>query len=114
MDEKKREEANLKSSQTLSDEQIVTEKKVPRRAFLGTSGIFLAGGAAAIVSGVRARAASPDDTPRNDPDKPADKKHDDRDRNDRKRDDRDRDKKPDDRDKKPHDPDKKPPDQSRQ
>jgi hypothetical protein len=103
MDDKNREETNLQPSRTLTDDQIVTEKKVPRRSFLSTSGIFLAGGAAAIVSGVRSKAASPDDTPRHDPDKPADKKHDDRDRNDRKRDDRDRDKRPDDRDKKPHD-----------
>ena len=100
MDEKNREGANSKSSRSLTDDQIVTEKKLPRRSFLSTSGLFLAGGAAAIVSGVRAKAASPDDAPRRDPDKPADRKHDDRDRGDRKRDDRDRDKRPDDRDKK--------------
>ena len=57
--------------QTLADDQIVTERKLPRRSFLATSGAFLAG-AAAIVSGVRAsaqEASDPDKKKSGDPDK---------------------------------------------
>jgi hypothetical protein len=110
MTEKNSEAPNSNLSRTLTDDQIVTEKKVQRRSFLSATGIVLAG-AAAIVSGVRATAGglNADDKPRSDPDKPADKKHDDRDKGDRKRDDRDRDKRPDDRDKRPVDPDKRKP-----
>ena len=41
------------SSQTLTDEQIVTERKMPRRSFLTAAGALLVG-AAALASGVRA------------------------------------------------------------
>ena len=103
MNDKSLDNPNSHASRTLTDDQMVTEKRVPRRSFLTNSGVLLAG-AAAIVSGVRATAGGrPDDTKRHDPDKPADPKRDDRDREDRKRDDRDRDKRPDDRGKKPPD-----------
>jgi hypothetical protein len=41
------------SSQTLTDGQIVTERKMPRRSFLTAAGALLVG-AAALASGVRA------------------------------------------------------------
>ncbi len=82
-----------KPLETLTDEQIVTERRLPRRSFLGATGALLTG-AAGIVSGVRASTVrnSPYDDPKrpDDPDKrPADP-----------------DKRPEDREKKPADPDK--------
>ena len=53
---------------SLSDEEIITERKLPRRAFLSTTGVLLAGGAAAVVAG--AKAVAKDFTPQGDPDKP--------------------------------------------
>lgn len=89
---------NIKSTeseslQTVTDDQIVTERKLPRRSFLSTTGAVLAG-AAGIVAGVRAatiRNASQDD-----PKKPEDP-----------------DKRPADPDKRPADPDKRPADPDR-
>ncbi len=83
MPDKDIEATDSESLGTITDDQIVTERKVPRRSFLSTTGALLVG-AAGIVSGVRAA------TPQNDPDKkPADP-----------------DKKAADPDKKPADPDK--------
>lgn len=59
-----------KSSQTLTDEQIVTERKMPRRSFLTAAGALLVG-AAALASGVRAVAqqgTDPDSKKAADPD----------------------------------------------
>ncbi len=78
---------NSESLRTVTDDQIVTERKVQRRSFLSTTGALLAG-AAGVVSGVRASAFQ--DSPQSDPDK-----------------------KPADPDKKPADPDKKPADPDR-
>ncbi len=58
------------SSQTLTDEQIVTERKMPRRSFLTAAGALLVG-AAALASGVRAVAqqgSDPDSKKAADPD----------------------------------------------
>lgn len=58
------------SSQTLMDEQIVTERKMPRRSFLTAAGALLVG-AAALASGVRAVAqqgSDPDSKKAADPD----------------------------------------------
>ncbi|MGH9378003.1 MAG: hypothetical protein ACRD1I_04315 [Terriglobia bacterium] len=65
---------NQEPSQTLADNQIVTERKLPRRSFLAATGAFLAG-AAVVVSGVRAAAqeASDPDKKKGDSDK-SDKK----------------------------------------
>jgi hypothetical protein len=74
MIEKNPEEVDQDSSRTLTDDQIVTERKTPRRSFLAVAGTFVAG-AAAIVAGTRARNlfASPQDDPdkkkTSDPDK---------------------------------------------
>lgn len=115
------ENRDLESLQTIKDDQIVTERKLPRRSFLGTTGAFLAG-AAGIVSGVRAASVrnSTHDDPKkpDDPDKrPADpdKRPDDPDKRDHDKkpadpDKRDRDRKPADPDKRPADPDKRPAD----
>jgi hypothetical protein len=46
---------NQGSSRTVADDQIVTERKSPRRSFLTATGAVLAA-AAAIVSGARAEA----------------------------------------------------------
>jgi hypothetical protein len=91
---------DLESLQTITDDQIVTERKLPRRSFLSTTGALLAG-AAGVVSGLRASAlrnSSPDDPKKpEDPDKrPADP-----------------DKRPADPDKRPADPDKRPRDSDR-
>ena len=45
---------------TLTDDQIVTERKLPRRSFLSAAGTLLAGGAVAIVAGGRASAQDTD------------------------------------------------------
>ncbi len=58
------------SSQTLSDEQIVSERKMPRRSFLTAAGALLIG-ASALASGVRAMAqqgSDPDSKKAADPD----------------------------------------------
>ena len=64
---------------TITDEQIVTEKSVPRRFFLTATGAVLVGGAAALVLGTRAigqsedpdkaKAQNPDKAKARDPDK---------------------------------------------
>jgi hypothetical protein len=68
---------NQESIRTLTDDQIVTERKLPRRSFLTATGTLLAG-AAALVSGVRAAAqdtgqekkeSDPDKKKESDPDK---------------------------------------------
>jgi outer membrane biosynthesis protein TonB len=106
MIDKNAEATDKESLQTITDDQIVTERKVPRRSFLSTTGALLAG-AAGIVSGVRA--SSFQNSSQDDPDKkkPADpdKKPADPDKKPA-----DPDKKPADPDKKPADPDKKPAD----
>lgn len=64
------------SSQTLTDEQIVTERKMPRRSFLAGAGALLVG-AAALASSVRALAqqgTDPDKKKASDPDSKAKKK----------------------------------------
>ncbi len=75
-DPKDPEVVNPKSPRTLTDDQIVTEPKHPRRSFLTATGALLVG-AAAIVSGVRAepqeKSSDPDakkkeDTKASDPD----------------------------------------------
>lgn len=83
---------------TVTDDQIVTERTLPRRSFLSRTGALLAG-ATGIVSGIRASGLGysaqddPDKKPA-DPDKRPDDAH----------------KKPADTDKKPADPDKRPAD----
>lgn len=64
---------NQEAPRTLTDEQIVTERKLPRRSFLAATGAVLVGGAAALVSGMRAAAqdAQPPKTG-TDPDKKKD------------------------------------------
>ena len=106
-----------KQDRSLSDDQIVTERVLPRRSFLSKSGLLLAG-AAGIVSGARAMAQQDDPSKRpDDQRKPDDKskpddarKPDDQSKPDdnakperRKPDDQS---KPDDAPKKPSDPDK--------
>ena len=61
------------STRTLNDDQIVTERKVPRRSFLATAGTLMAG-ATAIVAGARATSlvAFPQDQTTPDQQKPAD------------------------------------------
>src|SRR5215467_7430939 len=70
---------NPTSPQTITDEEIVTEKSLPRRSFLTTTGAVLVGGAAALVLGTnmmgqsqdpdKAQAQDPDKTKAQDPDK---------------------------------------------
>jgi hypothetical protein len=64
MDHKKTDDVNQKALRTLTDDQIVTERKLPRRSFLTVAGAFVAG-ATAIVAGTRATSilASPQDDP---------------------------------------------------
>jgi hypothetical protein len=56
-------QVNQESSRTVTDDQIVTERKSPRRSFLTATGAVLAA-AAAIVTGARAepqeKAGDPD------------------------------------------------------
>ncbi len=59
---------NADSPETLTDDQIVTERKVERRSFLSTTGALLAG-AAGIVSTARASQNDPDQRKPTDPDK---------------------------------------------
>ena len=58
-------------SQTLTDEQIITERNLPRRSFLARTGVALAGGAAALILGrtAGAQAQDPDKPKGGDPDK---------------------------------------------
>jgi hypothetical protein len=66
---------NQESPRNLTDEQIVTERKLPRRSFLTATGTLLAGGALAILSGSRAAAQQPDsDAKSQKEDEDADKK----------------------------------------
>src|SRR5215469_9899144 len=62
---------NQASPRTITDEQIVTEKSLPRRSFLTTTGAVLVGGAAALVLGTNALGQSqdPDKAKTQDPDK---------------------------------------------
>jgi hypothetical protein len=55
-----REVVNPGSPRTLTDEEVVTERRVARRSFLTAAGTLLAGGALAIVSGRPAAAQEPD------------------------------------------------------
>lgn len=52
IDEKPGEEKK-KSPQTLTDDQVVTDRKMPRRSFLAATGALLLG-AAAVATGTRA------------------------------------------------------------
>lgn len=59
---------NPERSRTLTDDEIVTERKLPRRSFLAATGTLLAGGAAVLVAGKKGLASSR--TPQSqDPDK---------------------------------------------
>ena len=70
MTDKNHEAPDTESLRTVTDEEIVTERKVPRRSFLGATGAVLAG-AAGIVTG--ATATGLHHPPQDDPDKkPAD------------------------------------------
>jgi hypothetical protein len=54
---------------TLTDDQIITERKLPRRSFLTAAGTLLAGGAAALVASTRVSAQDPAPVkPADDPD----------------------------------------------
>ena len=55
-----REAMSQEQTQTLTDGQIVTERKVPRRSFLTVAGTLLAGGALAITAAARAGAQEPE------------------------------------------------------
>ncbi|MBV9761360.1 MAG: hypothetical protein JO340_12410 [Acidobacteriaceae bacterium] len=105
----------------IADDEIVTERRLARRSFLASSGVFLTG-AAGIVSGLRAttlRNPNQDDPKK--PDDP-DKRPDDPDKRPADPDKRpadpdkkpeDREKRPEDRERKAADPDKRPPDPDR-
>ncbi|HEX5411129.1 MAG TPA: hypothetical protein VFZ27_04640 [Terriglobia bacterium] len=69
----KEDNADKDSVRTLNDDQMVTERKVPRRSFLAMAGTLMAG-ATAIVAGGRAAtlAAFPQDQTNPDQQKPAD------------------------------------------
>jgi len=117
-------EKSDKPKQSLTDDQIVTERTLGRRSFLTSVGAIVAGGAAALALGNRLDAATaaqqqndpdkktdPDKKP-NDPDQTdkkkttdPDKKVGDADRTDKKKGDPDKKKRPD-PDKKKGDPDK--------
>ena len=60
MADENRKVVNQESPGTLTDDQIVTERKLPRRSFLSAAGTLLAGGAVAIVAGGRAPAQDTD------------------------------------------------------
>jgi hypothetical protein len=125
MDDKVSDAKNHETLQTVTDDEIVTERVLPRRSFLRSTGAVLAG-AAGLVAGVRAAGAAnsgrddpkpapPPDAPPPDPDK----KREDPDKRERDREKRREDpdkpgdrKRPADPDKRPADPDK-PPDQAR-
>lgn len=70
MNEKNAESYKPESLRTLRDEEIITERNLPRRSFLSTSGALLAG-IAGMVSGAHAMAQDdpkkrPDDAPKPD------------------------------------------------
>ena len=70
MTDKSTKAPDLESLRTVTDDEITTERKVPRRSFLGATGALLAG-AAGMVSGIRASGLH--NSPQDDPDKkPAD------------------------------------------
>lgn len=60
------------SARSLTDEQIVTEKSLPRRSFLAATGSVLFAGAAALMLGRTsvAQPQDPDKPKQDDPDKP--------------------------------------------
>jgi len=60
MADEKRKVGDHEPSPTLTDDQIVTERKLPRRSFLAAAGTLLAGGAVAIVAAGRASAQDTD------------------------------------------------------
>jgi hypothetical protein len=64
----RKETVSQESPQTLTDDQIVTERKLARRSFLRTAGVILAGGAVAIVAGRRAAAQDTDPDAKKDTD----------------------------------------------
>jgi hypothetical protein len=113
---------NVESLPSLTDDQIVTERKVARRSFLASSGAVLAG-AAGLVAGLRAataRTVSQDD-PKPRPDDPPPPPPPDQPRpedKERRRDDPDK-PRPEDKERRRDDPDKprpadpKPPDAAR-
>jgi outer membrane biosynthesis protein TonB len=113
---------DLEPLHTVTDDEMVTERRLARRSFLSSTGVLLAG-ATGIVSGLQAsglphlaqddpdkKPADPDKKPADPDKKPADpdKKPADPDKKPA-----DPDKKPTDPDKKPADPDKKPDDPHR-
>src|SRR5690348_320406 len=69
----KEDNTDQNSTRTLNDDQILTERKVPRRSFLATAGTLMAG-ATAIVAGARATSlvAFPQNQTNPDQQKPAD------------------------------------------
>lgn len=86
MADKKPKVGKQESPRTITDDQIVTERKLPRRSFLSGTATLLAGGAAALIAGKRAEALShgpqaqdpdrrtdPDSRKASDPDKPVDR-----------------------------------------
>ena len=102
-------EKSDKPKQSLTDDQIVTERTLGRRSFLTSVGAIVAGGAAALALGNRLDAATTAQQ-QNDPDKKTDpdKKPSDPDQTDKKKTDPDKKKgDPDRTDKKKGDPDKK-------
>ncbi len=118
MVDKNIETPDSESPRTLTDDEIVTERKVRRRSFLSTTGAVLIG-AAGIVSGASAsglhnpqddpnkRPADPDKRPA-DPDKRVDDPH--KRPEDRRKKEDDTHKRADDPDKRPANPDRKPAD----
>ena len=60
MSDENRKVVNPESPRTLTDDQIVTERKLPRRSFLSAAGTLLAGGAVAIVAAGRGSAQDTD------------------------------------------------------
>src|SRR2546427_10577599 len=60
MADENRKVVNPESPRTLTDDQIVTERKLPRRSFLSAAGTLFAGGAVGIVAAGRASAQDTD------------------------------------------------------
>lgn len=60
MSEKDPEAVNPDAPQILTDDQIVTERKVPRRSFMTAAGTLLVGGAGILALGRRAAAQDTD------------------------------------------------------
>ena len=54
------EKPTVVNSKSLTDDQIVTERKLPRRSFLSAAGTLLAGGAVALVAAARVSAQDTD------------------------------------------------------